>query len=68
MVLQHQSKEVVYSSYTQSKEVVYSSYTQGNYSGFLPYLDRFWGTYVPEYLAYRKNKKQDLGQQSEQIK
>ena len=30
---------------------------QGNYSGFLPYLDRFWGTYVPEYLKYRQDKK-----------
>lgn len=26
---------------------------KGNYAGFLPYLDRFWGTYVKEYLAYR---------------
>lgn len=25
---------------------------RGNYAGFLPYLDRFWGTYVPEYLRY----------------
>jgi methylsterol monooxygenase/4-alpha-methyl-delta7-sterol-4alpha-methyl oxidase len=31
---------------------------RGNYAGFLPYLDRFWGTYVPEYLRYiGKNKR-----------
>lgn len=29
---------------------------QGNYAGFLPYLDRFWDTYVPEYLRYLKSK------------
>ncbi len=27
---------------------------QGNYAGFLPYLDRYWGTYARGYLAWRE--------------
>lgn len=26
---------------------------RGNYAGFLPYLDRYFGTYIKEYLSYR---------------
>ena len=25
---------------------------QGNYAGFLPYLDRFWGTYAKGYVDH----------------
>ncbi|PAV25904.1 hypothetical protein CF392_08490 [Tamilnaduibacter salinus] len=35
---------------------------QGNYAGFLPYLDRFWNTYVPEYLRYRRAKQAKVTQ------
>lgn len=31
---------------------------RGNYAGFLPYLDHFWHTYVPEYLQYRGKQRQ----------
>ena len=30
---------------------------QGNYAGFLPYLDRFWGTYARGYETWRENRK-----------
>jgi sterol desaturase/sphingolipid hydroxylase (fatty acid hydroxylase superfamily) len=30
---------------------------QGNYAGFLPYLDRFWGTYARGYEAWRDARK-----------